>query len=49
MGRELGGVPGECPVAEDVSTRLVRLPFFTGLSEENQTYVIDMIKEFSVA
>ncbi len=46
MGRELGAVPGDCPVAEDVSTRLVRLPFFTGLSEPNQAYVIDMIKEF---
>jgi dTDP-4-amino-4,6-dideoxygalactose transaminase len=45
-GRELGGVPGECPVAEDVSTRLVRLPFFTGLTETNQAYVIDMIEEF---
>jgi len=45
-GRELGGVPGECPVAEDVSTRLVRLPFFTGLSETNQAYVIEMIEEF---
>ena len=46
MGQELGGTPGECPVAEDVSTRLVRLPFFTGLSETNQAYVIDTIKEF---
>ena len=46
MGRELGGAPGDCPVAEDVSTRLVRLPFFTGLTEADQAYVIDMIKEF---
>ena len=47
MGHELGGAPGQCPVAEDASERLVRLPFFTGLSETNQAYAIDMIEEFS--
>ena len=49
MGRELGGVPGQCPVAEDASARLVRLLFFTGLSETNQAYTIEMIEEFSGA
>ena len=49
MGRELGGVPGQCPVAENASARLVRLPFFTGLSETNQAYTIEMIEEFSCA
>ncbi len=48
-GRELGALPGECPVAEDVSTRLVRLPFFTGLNETSQAYVIDRITEFHAA
>jgi dTDP-4-amino-4,6-dideoxygalactose transaminase len=33
MGRALGGRPGQCPVAEDVSARLLRLPFFTGISD----------------
>ncbi len=40
MGVSLGSGPGECPVSEDVSSRLVRLPFFTGLDEANQEVVI---------
>jgi ABC-type dipeptide/oligopeptide/nickel transport system permease subunit len=27
MGRRLGGKPGDCPVTEDLSDRLLRLPF----------------------
>ena len=33
MGRALGGRPGQCPVAEDVSARLLRLPFFTDITD----------------
>ena len=33
----------ECPVTEDVSDRLVRLPFFTSMTEEDQTTVIDQV------
>src|SRR5947208_2960499 len=32
MGQRLGGAPGDCPVTEDVSERLVRLPFYTDLT-----------------
>jgi dTDP-4-amino-4,6-dideoxygalactose transaminase len=32
MGRRFGGKPGDCPVTEDVSNRLLRLPFFSSLS-----------------
>lgn len=39
MGRKFGGRPGECPVTEDVSDRLVRLPFFNDLSEADQDRV----------
>jgi dTDP-4-amino-4,6-dideoxygalactose transaminase len=46
MGRRYGGRPGQCPVAEDASDRLLRLPFFTGLSEEQQDEVIDAIEAF---
>jgi dTDP-4-amino-4,6-dideoxygalactose transaminase len=46
MGRRFGGRPGQCPVAEDVSDRLLRLPFFTGLSEAEQDEVIDAIEAF---
>lgn len=40
MGRQYGGRPGDCPVTEDVSDRLLRLPFFNGMSEEVQEYII---------
>jgi dTDP-4-amino-4,6-dideoxygalactose transaminase len=43
-----GVAPLGCPVTEDVSARLLRLPFFTGLSEEDQTEVIRAVREFSV-
>ena len=33
MGRRWGGQPGDCPVSESVSERLVRLPFYTSLTE----------------
>ena len=46
MGESLGSRPGDCPVAEDVSSRLVRLPFFTGLDEANQEIVIRTIEEY---
>ena len=46
MGESLGARPGDCPVAEDVSSRLVRLPFFTALDVTNQEMVIRQIKEY---
>jgi dTDP-4-amino-4,6-dideoxygalactose transaminase len=46
MGRSFGASPGDCPVTEDVSDRLVRLPFFNDLTEEEQTRVIDAIRDF---
>ena len=45
MGRYYGGEPGDCPVAEMVSERLVRLPFYNQLSETEQSRVIDTIRE----
>jgi dTDP-4-amino-4,6-dideoxygalactose transaminase len=46
MGRKLGGRKGDCPVTEDVSDRLLRLPFYTGLSKEDQARVIAAIIDF---
>jgi dTDP-4-amino-4,6-dideoxygalactose transaminase len=46
MGQRLGGKPGDCPVTEDVSDRLVRLPFYAGLTPDEQTQVIDGIRSF---
>jgi len=46
MGRKFGGQPGNCPVTEDISDRLLRLPFFNDLTEGDQTEVIEAITEF---
>jgi dTDP-4-amino-4,6-dideoxygalactose transaminase len=46
MGRHYGGRPGDCPVTESVSDRLLRLPFFNTLSEGDQREVIEGILEF---
>lgn len=46
MGRYFGGKPGDCPVTEDVSDRLVRLPFHNGLSNSEQEMAIEAILEF---
>lgn len=46
MGESLGANPGDCPVAEDVSSRLVRLPFFTGLDEATQEIIIRRVREY---
>jgi dTDP-4-amino-4,6-dideoxygalactose transaminase len=46
MGRGFGGRAGDCPVAESVSDRLVRLPFFASLSAEDAQRVIDAVVSF---
>jgi dTDP-4-amino-4,6-dideoxygalactose transaminase len=45
MGRRLGGREGQHPVTEDVSDRLVRLPIFFQLTDDEQTRVIDAVRE----
>jgi dTDP-4-amino-4,6-dideoxygalactose transaminase len=45
-GQRLGGQPGDCPVTEDISDRLLRLPFYNRLSSSDQEQVIDAIHEF---
>jgi len=46
MGRHFGGKQGDCPVTEDVSDRLLRLPFYNNLDEGTQKLVVDAISEF---
>ena len=46
VGRAFGGREGQCPVTEDVSDRLLRLPLFTGLSESEQDEVIAAVLAF---
>ena len=48
MGEKLGGKAGDCPVTERVSDQLLRLPFYTNMTEDEQKSVITAIKEFSI-
>jgi dTDP-4-amino-4,6-dideoxygalactose transaminase len=43
MGRRYGGAVGQCPVAEDVSERLVRLPLYAALTAAQQDEVIEAV------
>lgn len=44
-GRRFSDAPGSCPVSEDVSGRLLRLPFFNNLSEEQAHRVVAALGE----
>jgi dTDP-4-amino-4,6-dideoxygalactose transaminase len=46
MGERHGGRRGQCPVTEDVSDRLLRVPFYVGLDRDEQDEVIEAIVEF---
>ncbi len=43
MGKKFGGKEGDCPVTEDVSDRLVRLPFFNSMIESDLEMVVRTI------
>ena len=47
MGRQFGGQKGQCPVSEDMSDRLLRLPFYVGLDEADQARVVAAVKNFT--
>jgi dTDP-4-amino-4,6-dideoxygalactose transaminase len=49
MGQSLGGRPGQCPVTEDVSDRLIRLPFWNDLTPTQQDRVISEVRRFPVS
>ncbi|HNQ77869.1 MAG TPA: dTDP-4-amino-4,6-dideoxygalactose transaminase [Acidobacteriota bacterium] len=46
MGAKFGGKQGDCPVTEDVSDRLLRLPFFNSMTEAEMTEVSDSVRAF---
>jgi dTDP-4-amino-4,6-dideoxygalactose transaminase len=48
MGRRFGGKEGDCPVTEDASDRLVRLPFYNDLTEADQARVVSGITNFEM-
>jgi dTDP-4-amino-4,6-dideoxygalactose transaminase len=47
MGRRYGYAAGDFPVTEEVSQRLIRLPFFNDLTKVDQTRIVERILEFS--
>lgn len=48
FGLRYGGKAGDCPVTEDMSDRLLRLPFYNGMTRQEQTRVIEAITSFSL-
>jgi dTDP-4-amino-4,6-dideoxygalactose transaminase len=46
MGRRFGGKEGNCPVTEDISDRLLRLPFYNEFMETQQEAVVESIRSF---
>ncbi|MFN2126224.1 MAG: DegT/DnrJ/EryC1/StrS family aminotransferase, partial [Anaerolineales bacterium] len=48
MGRSFGGKQGDCPVTEDVSDRLVRLPLHHSLTEADLDRVVSAVTEFEL-
>jgi dTDP-4-amino-4,6-dideoxygalactose transaminase len=48
MGEKYGGKPGDCPITERISDQLIRLPFYTNMTADEQKTVIAALKEFSV-
>ena len=46
MGQQFGGKAGDCPVTEDVSDRLVRLPFYTAMTEDEMNWVVESLLSY---
>jgi dTDP-4-amino-4,6-dideoxygalactose transaminase len=46
MGVKFGGQVGDCPVTEDISDRLLRLPFYNAITEEELERVIAALYSF---
>jgi dTDP-4-amino-4,6-dideoxygalactose transaminase len=46
MGRRFGGRDGGCPVSEDISNRLLRLPFHRNLDEDALHRVVESVVSF---
>jgi dTDP-4-amino-4,6-dideoxygalactose transaminase len=46
MGKRLGYRDGELPLTEDLSARLLRLPFYNDITEEEQSRVVEQIATY---
>jgi dTDP-4-amino-4,6-dideoxygalactose transaminase len=49
MGKRWGGKEGQCPVTENISDRVVRLPFYNELNEDDQARVVTAVQQFDVS
>ena len=47
VGRSIGGKDGQCPITENAGDCLVRLPLFNTMTEDEQSHVIDSVKDFN--
>jgi dTDP-4-amino-4,6-dideoxygalactose transaminase len=47
MGRRLGADQGRCPVSDSVASRLLRLPFYTSLNDDEQTEIIAAVSSWA--
>ncbi|HEY8671819.1 MAG TPA: dTDP-4-amino-4,6-dideoxygalactose transaminase [Terriglobales bacterium] len=48
-GKKFGAHSSKCPVAEDVSARLLRLPFYNDITTEEQERVVEALSNFEHA
>jgi dTDP-4-amino-4,6-dideoxygalactose transaminase len=48
MGRKFEAHEGDCPVTEDFSSRLLRLPFYNDLSEQDQARIVSVVTRFKM-
>jgi dTDP-4-amino-4,6-dideoxygalactose transaminase len=48
MGRHYGGRAGQCPVTEQISDQLVRLPMYNSMTEDEQIEVVEAVTDFVV-
>lgn len=48
MGKQFGGKEGDCPVTEDISDRLLRLPFYNSLTESDLAQIVGAIQAFEM-
>jgi len=47
MGLQYGSKAGACPVTEAMADRLVRLPFYNGMTEQELERVVEAVKSFT--
>jgi dTDP-4-amino-4,6-dideoxygalactose transaminase len=48
MGRKFEARKGDCPVTEDFSSRLLRLPFYNDLTEQEQARIVSVVTRFKM-